>query len=110
MFESRIAVLSLDAFSDLLRYSQHYTQQLLSRPTPSQAEIRFLLWDDHPQVIEDYPRDPRGGSCLIWGTTDSCGRVGHVICANPPDSRVITAYFPAETEPDKWEDNYRRRT
>lgn len=110
MFESHIAALSLDATSGALRYSQHYTQQLLSRPTPSQEEIRFLLWDDDPQIIEDYPQDPRGGSCLIWGTTDSSDRVGHIICANPPDSQVITAYFPGETEPSKWEDNYRKRT
>ncbi len=43
------------------------------------------------------------------GMTDAKGRIGHVVCANPPNSLVITAYFPAETEPEKWSDNYRRR-
>ena len=110
MSGSRIAGLYLDATSGSLRFSQHYVQRLLSqRPTPSQTEVRFLFCDDTPEIIEDYPQDPRGDSCLIWGETDSNGRIGHVQCTNPPDALIITAYFPAETEPEKWEDSYRRR-
>jgi hypothetical protein len=110
MYGARIAGLCLDTISGSMRFSQHYIQQLMSRPTPNQRHIQFLLCEDNPQVIEDYPRDPRGSCCLIWGATDNNGRIGHVVCANPPDSQVITAYFPAETDPNKWEDNYRRRT
>ena len=109
MCGTRIADLCLSATSGTLRYSQHYTQNFLSHATPSRDEIRFLLCDDAPEVIEDYPQRPKGSRCLIWGTTDGDSRIGHVVCANPPDSTVVTAYFPAETEPDKWEDNYRRR-
>lgn len=109
MYGSRIMALALAAFSGSLEYSLHYNQQLVARSTPSQSEIRFLLWYDEPQVIGDYPDDPRGSCCLIWGTTDDTGRVAHLLCANPPKSLVITAYFPSETRPDEWEDNYRRR-
>ena len=109
MNDNLLVSLSLEAFSDSLEYSNHYNQQLLARPTPSKAEIRFLLWEDRPEILEDYPQDPRGGCCLIWGTTDDNGRVGHIVCAYPPVSRVITAYFPDETESEEWECNYRRR-
>lgn len=105
----RIGGLCLDATSGSMRYSRHYTRQLLDRPTPSRSEIRFLLCEDAPQIIEDYPQDSLGSCCLIWGQTNLNGRIGHVVCGNPPDSRVITAYFPAETEPEKWEDDYRIR-
>ena len=109
MNEDLIVSLSLDAISDSLGYSDHYNQRLLSRPTPSKAEIRFLLWEDNPEIIEDYPQDPRGGSCLIWGTTDNSGRVAHIVCAYPPVSRIITAYFPGDSESEEWECNYRKR-
>ena len=109
MYERRIAGLCLDATLGLLGYTRHYTRRLRQRPTPSREEIIFLLCEDSPQVIEDYPQDAMGSSCLIWGTTDRNGRIGHVVCANPPVSQVITAYFPAETDPEKWDDNYRRR-
>ena len=109
MYQSRLATLCLEAMSGSLRFSQHYVQRLLARPTPDQSEVRRLLCDDDSQAIEDYPQDPRGSSCLIWGITGLDGRIGHVQCANPPDSLVITAYFPADTEQAAWEHNYRRR-
>ena len=92
-----------------MNYSRHYTRRLGQRPTPTRDEIEFLICEDKPQVIEDYPNDPRGNSCLIAGITDQIGRIGHIVCANPPISLIITAYFPAETEPENWGDDYRRR-
>ena len=109
MYGARIASLCFESISGSLRYSRHYTDQFLARPTPSEMEIRFLLCDDDPQVIEDYPQHPRGSSCLVWGVTNHSDRIGHVQCSNPPDALVITAYFPAETEPAKWTDNFRKR-
>ena len=109
MNDSRLTALSAAAFSDVLAYSAHYNLRLSSRPTPNKTEILFLLAEDSPEIIENYPQDPRGPSCLIWGLTDNNGRVGHLVCSNPPNSGIITAYFPADTEPDLWENNYRRR-
>ena len=109
MNESRVSALSAAAYSDSLYYSAHYNLQLISRPTPSKNEILFLLCQDAPEIIEDYPQDLRGPSCLIWGLTDDTGRVGHLVCSNPPNPGIITAYYPSETEPNQWECNYRRR-
>ena len=109
MYQSRIAKLCAAAASGSLIGMRHYTQKLMTRrATPNQEDIRFLLCEDAPEVIEDYPEDSRGALCLIRGETDS-GRVGHVVCSCPPDYRVITAYFPAETQPLKWDSGYRIR-
>ena len=109
MNDSRIDALSLAAFSETLDFSAHYYSRYNARPTPSEEEIKFLLWDDDPEVIEDYPNDPRGPSCLIMGITGQTGRIAHIVCAYPPESSVITAYFPAETRPERWDGDYRNR-
>jgi hypothetical protein len=50
------------------------------------------------QVIEDYPDDKYGSSCLISGLTQS-NRILHVQCSYPsrPLIKIITVY-----EPDYW--------
>ena len=57
-------------------------------------------------LIEDYPEDIRGHSCLLAGDT-SKGRVVHAVCS-PKDGylAIITAYVP---EPRKWEEGGRKR-
>lgn len=59
-------------------------------------------------VIEDYPDDPRGHSCLMLGKGEG-GRVIHVLCA-PKEAflAIITTYVPSE---DEWEQDFtvRRR-
>lgn len=109
MNDSRIAALSAAAYSGNLGFSVHYYSRYYARPTPNEEEIRFLLCDDDPEMIEDYPNDPRGPSCLIIGITDGNGRIAHIVCADPPNPVVITAYFPAETRPDVWDSDYRIR-
>ena len=108
MDASRLGTLCAAAVSGELLYTDHSRMRLRHRPTPSAYAIRLLLCDDAPEIIEDYPNDPRGSSCLVWGIIGD-GRVAHVVCRNLPDSRVITAYFPSETEPENWRDNYRER-
>lgn len=58
------------------------------------------------EVIEDYPDDKYGPSCLIFGTT-SAGRPLHVQCTYPSRTpvRIITLYEPT---PDRWIDFKRR--
>lgn len=58
------------------------------------------------EVIEDYPEDARGHSCLMlgWG---HMGRPVHVVCAPKKDYlAIITAYLPSE---DYWEPDWRTR-
>ncbi|MBN1593937.1 MAG: DUF4258 domain-containing protein [Candidatus Coatesbacteria bacterium] len=57
-------------------------------------------------VIEDYPDDPRGSSCLVCGF--SSGKAIHIVCGrNSIDWLVlITVYIPSM---HKWEDPHSRR-
>ena len=57
------------------------------------------------QIIEDYPTDVRGHSCLMLGTPE--GRAVHVVCS-PKDEylAVITSYLP---DPAQWSDDFRVR-
>jgi len=69
----------------------------------STADIRAVI--ERGEVIEDYPEDTRGHSCLMLGFTDN--RFLHVVCAPKDDYlAVITAYLPSDKE---WEDNYSKR-
>ncbi|MBZ0301585.1 MAG: DUF4258 domain-containing protein [Anaerolineae bacterium] len=57
------------------------------------------------EVIEDYPDDKYGPSCLILGTTED-GRVLHIQVSYPPPVKVITVYEPT---PEEWEADWKTR-
>jgi hypothetical protein len=83
----------------------HAVQQM-ARPERliSAAEVRYVV--DTGEVIEDYPEDSRGHSCLLLGEgTDQ--RPLHVVCAPKTEYlAIITAYLPSR---DQWEDDLRTR-
>lgn len=57
------------------------------------------------ELLEDYPEDPRGHSCLILSYIQ--GRLIHTICGMSEYGVVfITAYWPKEP---KWIDERTRR-
>lgn len=57
-------------------------------------------------VIEDYPEDVRGHSCLMLGQC-SDGRTVHVVCSPKDDYlAIITAYVP---DPAQWSPDFRQR-
>ena len=61
------------------------------------------------EIIEDYPDDPRGASCLVLGFAGE--RPIHAVCTikrKPEELLLITVYDPSR-RPEKWTDNYRRR-
>ena len=67
------------------------------------AEVRQTV--ESGEVIEDYPDDPRGHSCLMLG--QGAARPLHVVCAPKEDYlAVITAYVPSSEE---WEAGFRKR-
>ncbi len=57
-------------------------------------------------IIEDYPDDPRGPSCLILGYSGE--RPIHVACGRLEADEIlmITAYQP---DPDEWESDWTTR-
>ncbi len=58
------------------------------------------------EILEDYPDDLRGASCLVLGYSE--GKSVHVVCGWSEKGwlRIITVYVP---RPPKWVD-HRRRT
>lgn len=68
------------------------------------AEVEHIVISG--EVIEDYPQDPRGPSCLLLGVGEG-GRLLHVVCSPKDDYlAIITAYVP---DPEQWSADVRRR-
>lgn len=77
----------------------------MSRPDRmiSTKDIRLVI--ENGEVIEDYPKDARGHSCLIFGIV--IDRPVHVVCAPKEEYlAIITAYEPSHED---WEDNFKKR-
>lgn len=78
----------------------------MSRPDRliTTSEIRRVI--SVGEVVEDYPEDMRGHSCLMLGFGDEMRSI-HIVCS-PKDEylAVITAYLPDE---DEWSDDFRVR-
>lgn len=78
----------------------------MSRPSRmiSPAEIGAVIAAG--VLIEDYPEDTRGPSCLLLGFGDG-RRPIHVVCSPKPDYlAIITAYLP---HPDQWSPDFKHR-
>lgn len=85
-------------------YSQHAVDQTTLRHI-AVHELREAIASG--EVIEDYPNDKYGPSCLVLGFTVG-GRPIHVQCSHPsrPLIKIITAYQP---DPVEWGDFKHRR-
>jgi len=70
----------------------------------STQEVRAVIFSG--TVIEDYPEDVRGHSCLMLGWGDG-SRPVHVVCAPKRDYlAVITTYLP---DAERWESGWETR-
>ena len=85
-------------------FSRHAVDQCLLRSIPI-GDIRECLLGG--EVIETYPNDKYGPSCLVLGRTAG-GRILHVHCSDETRTRlkIVTAYEP---DPARWRDNRFRR-
>lgn len=86
-----------------LNITLHAQKQMTSRHIRV-SEAREALLSADAQVIEDYPDDPRGPSCLVYGR--ALDRELHVHVSYPPDVVVITAYEP---DPARWQVDLKTR-
>ena len=88
---------------DEFEFSKHAVDQVILRDV-SVTEIREAI--DSGEIIEDYPEDKYGPSCLIFGMSLS-QRPLHIQCGYPsrPLIKIITVYEPS---PAEWID-YRER-
>lgn len=86
-------------------FSKHAVDQSIIRDI-SVAELEEAI-AGQSEVIEDYPEDKYGPSCLILGYRKA-GRPLHVQCGYPrvPLMKIITLYQP---DPSLWIDFRSRR-
>lgn len=103
--ESKIIDLIREGAKKRILFLPHAVRQMSRADRMiSTSEIRSVV--EKGELIEDYPEDARGHSCLLLGFGDE-KRPLHVVCAPKEDYlAIITAYLP---DSDQWEDNYRKR-
>ena len=71
--------------------------------TPAEVKKVAITGD----LVEDYPDDVRGHSCLLLGFGEE-GRAIHVVCTPKPSYlAIITAYLP---DPEKWSSDFTKRS
>ena len=100
-----ILTLAREAAAKRIMFLTHAIRQM-SHPDRmiTTSEIRSVI--ESGGVIEDYPEDARGHSCLILGYGDD-DRPIHIVCAPKDDYlAIITAYLPDE---DEWSNDARVR-
>ena len=85
------------------RFTIHAFERCVERNI-SPIEINEVILSG--EIIEEYPQDKYGPSCLIYGTTKK-GRRIHVHCSVDP-VWIITAYDPT-LNPEEWDKDYKRR-
>jgi hypothetical protein len=85
-------------------FTRHALDQTILRRIKT-LEIREAM--EEGEVIEDYPEDKYGPSCLVFGRTKS-GRPIHLQCSHPSREtvKIITVYQP---DPEQWIDFKVRR-
>ena len=94
-----------EAAQKRLLFLPHAIRQM-SRPQRmiSSDEVEVVVTQG--ELIEDYPSDPRGHSCLMSGYGEA-SRAVHVVCSPKDDYlAIITAYLP---DPGQWSEDFRRR-
>lgn len=104
-FMALIDAIRVKVGSGDFEYSQHAVDQTTLRHIAVQ-ELREAIANG--EVIEDYPNDKYGPSCLVLGFT-AAGRPIHIQCSHPsrPLIKIITAYQP---DPEEWDDFKHRRS
>jgi hypothetical protein len=94
-----------EAAAQKILYLPHAVQQM-SRPDRliSVAEVRDTIFSG--EIIEEYPEDARGHSCLMLGAREGA-RPLHVVCSPKDDFlAIITAYVPSLKE---WRNDFKTR-
>ncbi len=94
-----------DAARKRVLFLPHAVKQM-ARPDRmiTTADVRRVI--ERGEIIEDYPTDPRGHSCLLLGF-DSGANPVHIVCT-PKDEylAIITAYRP---DAHQWTNDFRTR-
>lgn len=86
-------------------YSAHAVDEMNAEDELiSVEEVRQVVFNG--EIIEDYPEDKRGHSCLMFAMPDT-KRPVHIVCAPKEEYlAIITAYIPSL---EKWQEDFKKR-
>jgi hypothetical protein len=86
-------------------YTLHALNEMLEETEMiSKDEVRDVIFNG--EIIENYPEDKRGHSCLIFWISKK-KRPVHVVCAPKEEYlAIITTYIPSL---EKWEEDFKAR-
>lgn len=103
---SKLHEIQFKIIQGLFEFSKHAVDQSIIRNIYVQ-EVHEAI-NQNAKIIEDYPKDKYGPSCLILGFTDQ-NRPLHIQCSYPsrPTLKIITLYEP---DPERWINFEKRRT
>ncbi len=100
--ELDISKIQMIVEADQHRFTLHALEKIIERNIQP-AEIQKAIMNG--EIIEYYPEDKYGPSCLIFGRTAS--KVLHIQCSLDP-VWIITAYDP-RLFPEKWDRGFKMR-
>lgn len=83
-------------------WRQHAIERSIERGIAEEEVVESIL---SGEIIEEYPEDKYGPSCLIFGQTRT-GKPIHVQCSLSPSVWIITLYEP---NPNEWVDFRKRK-
>ena len=91
-----------------VRYPEGRKFDMILRRGITPAQIAEAINSPEAEIIEHYPDDPRGPSCLVLGW---CGgaRSLHIVIGLSEPPKIITAWDPSVDPRDRWEPGFRRR-
>lgn len=91
-----------EAIKDEIYFREHAIEKMVERNIDEEDVIQSIK---NGEIIEEYPEDKYGPTCLIFGQTQK-GRPLHVLVSYTRPIWVITTYEPEES---KWIDFKIRR-
>lgn len=86
-------------------YTKHAADRAIERGIWSH-EVEEAIADG--EIIEDYPQDKYGPSCLILGWTEA-NRPLHVQITYPRPGELIKVITVYEPDPKEWQEGFRER-
>ncbi|MEA5501175.1 DUF4258 domain-containing protein [Limnoraphis robusta] len=100
-FTRKLEEITRKITNDEFEFSKHAVDQSILRQIRVD-EIKQAI--SNGKLIEDYPNDKYGPSCLIAGLTQA-QRPIHVQCSYPtrPLIKIITVYEP---DPERWNEDF----
>ena len=91
--------LNLDMISKCFRTGRYsitkHGYQELDADSITIEKLEVAIGNDSPEIIEDYPNDPRGASCLVLGWFEPDLPIHVCVGISEQEPELITAYRPS---------------